>query len=441
MSSKWKVRLIISVSLLLTILFINTFIRSSQKEATMKEVITLLQSPDIQERCNALDKLKEIKEKGLTVKAGQIALESAVKEFPPLEPDYYDTSKELVSAAVENPHTDYIPIISKNYSKYNSRSKAEALRLLTVLGTNDAIITFMNLLDKYGRTDVIPKLPVGSLIEKPKLGELIFPDILKLIDIEQYEWDILECTLAYVQNKAIDSDTLSKCKDAILKKYLQYKDDVFNAQQNGRSWIWFEEYQSKREILGILLDIMGYFSSYDVNSELREALSLKDERLQMFALISLLRLGGEINNEIIKKVAKTAENRIILYDELCKLGKKSLFPEQFRTQVFFAESNMVNWLIYPTELGREPDEIELMEVIPQDPKDGYGIREYYIFRFRTMPPHWAAEDGWMAGISGPYLRKEIPTTKSYGYTFSCFEPWESKTPKEHLKEIQEVINQ
>jgi hypothetical protein len=40
---------------------------------------------------------------------------------------------------------------------------------------------------------------------------------------------------------------------------------------------------------------------------------------------------------------------------------------------------MCSWLTYPTELGREPDEIEQMAVIPL--RDTLDL---YVFRFRTL---------------------------------------------------------
>jgi hypothetical protein len=115
------------------------------------------------------------------------------------------------------------------------------------------------------------------------------------------------------------------------------------------------------------------------------------------------------------------------------LGKLPLFPEEFRTQAALAESNMVNWLMFPTELGRAPDEIELMHVATMDTED--GLVDYYVFRFRTLELHWGAKDGWMAGVSGPFLQKDAPSTVAYGDTFSRFDPWDSKKPEEHLEAI------
>jgi hypothetical protein len=68
-----------------------------------------------------------------------------------------------------------------------------------------------------------------------------------------------------------------------------------------------------------------------------------------------------------------------------------------------------------------------------------GIYDYYLFRFRTKEPHWAAKDGWIAGVSGPYLRKDEPTTEPLGGTFSTFTKWDAKTPEEHVGDIRELM--
>ena len=56
---------------------------------------------------------------------------------------------------------------------------------------------------------------------------------------------------------------------------------------------------------------------------------------------------------------------------------------------------MVSWLIFRTELARVPDEIELMKVVSVDtPRN--GPIDYYVFRFRTYPPHWQPKtNGWL----------------------------------------------
>lgn len=202
--------------------------------------------------------------------------------------------------------------------------------------------------------------------------------------------------------------------------------------------MWEEEYQESRYDAALLLDLLGHFPAHLVEPQLREALLYKDPRLKHFAIVSLLRLEKSVDKKHVEDVARHAEMRNDLFIALKQLGRTSLFPESFRTQKAFAESNMVNWLIFPTELNRVPDDIELMKVVTVDTGLPDGIYDYYLFRFRTKEPHWASKDSWMAGVSGPYLRKYQPTTDVLGDTFSSFTKWEAKTPDEHVGDILEL---
>jgi hypothetical protein len=203
--------------------------------------------------------------------------------------------------------------------------------------------------------------------------------------------------------------------------------------------MWEDAYEESRHDAALLLDLLGHFPGDRVEKMLRDALAYKDPRLKHFAVVSLLRLGMPVEKKHVEDVARHAEMRNWLYTDLKRLGKSSLFPETYRTQKAFAEADMVNWLVYPTELNRVPDEIELMKVVPVDTGLPGGIYDYYLFRFRTKEPHWAAKDGWIAGVSGPFLRKDQPTTDSLGDTFSSFAKWDSKTPDEHVGDIRKLM--
>ena len=45
----------------------------------------------------------------------------------------------------------------------------------------------------------------------------------------------------------------------------------------------------------------------------------------------------------------------------------------------------------------------------------------------------------MAGVSGPFLRKDQPTIQALGDTFSAFTPWDRKSVDEHVDDVRELI--
>src|SRR5262249_28755248 len=124
-----------------------------------------------------------------------------------------------------------------------------------------------------------------------------------------------------------------------------------------------------------------------------------------------------------------------LFEHFWAVDEPERHPIKYGTQSALAESDMVRWLIYPTELGCAPDEIEEIAVLPLSTDD--EIADLYVYRFRTFAPHWGAEKGWMVGWSGPSLRSEQPTTCGLGRTFSHFEPFDPETIDDYLAGLQE----
>lgn len=129
----------------------------------------------------------------------------------------------------------------------------------------------------------------------------------------------------------------------------------------------------------------------------------------------MLRRGGKVTQSALRQVAAGHETRVLLFQLLEGLGRLDLFPPLFRTWGAFAAADMVNWLLYPAELGREPDKLQQMAVFTSTGPE--GELALYVWRFRS-------EDGpWYAGVSGPYLREGEPSPSHGRLTFSRFDEW------------------
>lgn len=139
----------------------------------------------------------------------------------------------------------------------------------------------------------------------------------------------------------------------------------------------------------------------------------------------------------IERVAADPETRITLLGELANIGRLDLAPAQHRTQTAIAESDMVRWVTYPTELGRPPDDIELLGQATLD--DAGHPADLLLFKFRTHAPHWSADNGWMVGAAGPYRRADQPTLKAGGLTFSSFAQLEEMPLAEHIESLAGTV--
>ncbi len=155
-------------------------------------------------------------------------------------------------------------------------------------------------------------------------------------------------------------------------------------------------------------------------------------------VLRALEAGETPRPEDLARFARASETRKALFESLREYRRLDLFPREQVTWEALAEADLVLWLWHPSELGAPPDEIELMKQVPAPgAEDSHGLR-YYVFRFRTKPPHWAAENGWMAGVAGPYPTAEAPRPYARG-TFSRFEAYESRAPEEHVRVTHEQV--
>jgi hypothetical protein len=371
---------------------------------------------------------------------GLKALRAAARPYLFEKPEPGRVSAELVAVAYSTPLPEYIPVVVELFDKFSDDAKWRAQVIITALESRDAAEAFMTIVRTHSPTGKLPSLLAARLVNKPRHPDVLFPEILTYASDQKLASEIYRLCLAYCEAKLLPPEKLAPFTDQVLKSYTDLAEKLRAAQKDhGIAWMWEEAYEESRHDAGLLLDLLGHFHGNMVEKQLRQALEYKDPRLKYFAIISLIRLGSPVDKTDVEDVASYAEMRNWLYIKLKQLGKSSLFPEMFRTQESFAEADMVNWLVYPTELNRVPDAIELMKVVTVDTGFPDGAYDYYLFRFRTEEPHWAAKSGWMAGVSGPYLRKDQPTTESLGDTFSTFAKWDAKTPDDHVGDTRELM--
>jgi len=184
-------------------------------------------------------------------------------------------------------------------------------------------------------------------------------------------------------------------------------------------------------IVTIVVLVVGLFIAAIMGDRRRA----KELLAEIMPVIQAIREGGPTPTEDIARLAERPDTRGGLYQALHELGRPVLFPEQYSELHQIAESHLVVWLLHPNELRSMPDEIELVKAIEREEGDPPKKCRFFVFKFRTHPPHWAAKDGWMAGIAGPYWDGEEPLYSPPG-VFSRLESFDSLPPEEHLERCQ-----
>jgi hypothetical protein len=192
---------------------------------------------------------------------------------------------------------------------------------------------------------------------------------------------------------------------------------------------------------GILIGVIVLFAVYrflKVSRQNRKLNRLRFERIQ--PLYDKLESGQAIDREEVAAFAADIRTRQLAYELLKNYNKSEFFPSEYYTLIKGAEGQLASWLEFPTELDACPDEMEHIKRVTID-FDGQGnFVHYEVFKYRTNEPHWAAKDGWILGVVGPYFDDSQPFHHA-GATFSRISSTADKiSPEEEARWVHEHIS-
>jgi hypothetical protein len=405
------------------------------------DILEQLHSTDERERERAARQLTRLGRVGLTPEQGLRALKASTRPSPRRRRRGDDTSVDLIRAAFAVPYPDYLPSVVQRFHLWHDRARKEVLARLVRIEDERAASALLTLLRQHARTGRVRSLPLGLYAYAPQFAEVLFPGLLEFLDVPRLRLSVVEYALSFAAAHLIDGETLRQAAGQFLAMYRQRRDKLVPAQQaEGVAWRWDLDYHRRRWQAGVLLDLLGFVPEPEALETLREALAVyTDPRLRLYAVLSLLRHNEEVDPALVAEIAGCPESRKWLFDGLQKLERFHLYPTALRTQAALAESDLVNWLLHPRELGRAPDEIELMQVVTFNSETDAGWLDYYLFRFKVGGEHWAARLGWLAGVSGPFVRKDAPTIQSLGDTHSAYRPWDDKSQDDHVSDVRQVM--
>ncbi len=183
-------------------------------------------------------------------------------------------------------------------------------------------------------------------------------------------------------------------------------------------------------VLGFLLLVYrAYYVSHQ--SQIRI-----NDKLKLFQpLIGKLTKKENIESADLISLAENPSTRQALFGILKGYGRANMFPPEYYTIEKGAESFLVNWLEFPTELNATPAKIEFMTTITIDePTDAL---DYFVFRY-TKVLRMKSDEVWMLGVAGPYTSTSRPYDVPLR-VFSRFNPTATVNPLEEVKWVHENI--
>lgn len=183
------------------------------------------------------------------------------------------------------------------------------------------------------------------------------------------------------------------------------------------------------------------FAVYRLASVKRQNNKLNAKRFdRVKELNDKLESGQELTENDVLSFAKNVLTRQAAFQLLKDHDKTNLFPKEYNNLISGAESNLANWLEFPTELDACPDEIEHIKRVTFDFDGQNNFVHYEVFKYRVNEPHWAAKEGWILGVVGPYF----DDSKPYDFPQATFSrvssTWDKVTPDEEAKWVHENIS-
>ena len=181
--------------------------------------------------------------------------------------------------------------------------------------------------------------------------------------------------------------------------------------------------------LELMADISRYFGIDPVIDLLYELLKLGYQNINYYTTATLLCLERPIPAEVIDELAHDLEYANLTYCALKAHGKQDNFPADCASEEYLAKSDLTRWLMYPTELGKAPDEMEFLGKVDCP----YDEAPYFVFKYRSDSDTLGEElqNKWLIGWSS-----------EDGGTFSNFDEYalyEKDTLEATLQNILETL--
>lgn len=193
-------------------------------------------------------------------------------------------------------------------------------------------------------------------------------------------------------------------------------------------------------VLGIIALIIVIFIVYRLQKVKKQHRELNEKRFERIKpLVEKIESGQQLTKEDVIPYAKNLLTRDLTFQLLHHKGNTAIFPEEYNTLIKGAESNLANWLEFPTELGACPDEIEHMKRVTFDFDGQNNLVHYEVFKYRFNEPHWASKNGWILGVVGPYFDDSQPYAPAQCTFSRASSTLANTTPEEEAKWVHENL--
>ena len=344
-------------------------------------------------------------------------LHTALLKWNPADTFYYEPINERIKEKIISfGDTSSLRFAKENYAQADDSTRNLLLDIMTSYHTKENYDEIQNLLLTYTPRTEPGYSFANNLSDSLQLAAAIIPDLLPLMKDSLMQSAVLAISSDLLDSSLLDISLLLPYKNEVIKtaqkEYLLSKADP--------------EYYGYTEFP--VINILGKLNSVESNAMLQKWLSVKFAWLQIEVIEQLLNNKQTVSAQVIQKLAQNDESRTDIYNTLKKYHKEGLFPAQYLTQKYFAQS-----MVY--EAASEDDGTPTgLTWLTQKQLDFNGSQARFFFFKVTY-----GIDDYMLACAGPFNTdtKDMSADKAYGSLYYD----EDFDPSDLQRQMDEIIKQ
>ena len=241
---------------------------------------------------------------------------------------------------------------------------------------------------------------LDELYDSLKLTRTIFPDLLPLINLDDYKYTIMQLTAKMADKKLVTakdyeiyfSKFLLEAKQELKKQSIAEKRRAITkaekAKETNKPAVISYEEESKdfgNDRLNLYTALLLPFleSKPTVKPLIDQLLSSADKKLKYRTLLALIRTEKPYPDTLLNYFAKLDDYRYDLYSDLKEMDKATKFPGKYNNQTDLAKSRLLEEKSYGA-----PDSLVFIDKLPATVKNKKGFIFFYKYKLKKDDAGW-----------------------------------------------------
>jgi hypothetical protein len=320
--------------------------------------------------------------------------------------------------------------IAEHFASADDAVRLDALTILAAQHTDEAMRTLGALVEQHGLPTKMYQRLWWELDASSAFADHLLPQLV--LRAGRYLPAVVDFVNAARERGTLTPEKLTPALPLVEREVAERLPIVLARQcrDTGRRWQFDDEYVQLSHELGAYLDLLSLIPGGSTQA-LEQAATFDDSYLLSVVITGLLRRGKEPPREVVRAAAASHVVRPVVYRVLEAFGRLDLYPPNMATFEAFAAAHMAQWLRYPSELGYEPERLDLAATLSGTNDE--GAWQWCLWKFE-------GDGGALyAGVSGPYALAPPVGPLEGSDVFSNFAEWDSATPERHLESVLETL--